>query len=234
VPKSLWLKLVLPLALVSALSLLLHFRWDGDGFFINLITELIGIVVTVVYIDWVLRRHEAERWKGTDERIQERLTKFVFLLLHHLTTVLGLGPDAWDQEVVQRITGGDTSLAAAENRRVAEKVLRPALGTRLERLDVEGWRTMAEGLRDVWRGAGDLLAAYCGRLEPTRHELLLDVKEHVQSALWFWRTSPELVGKPDERLSEQSKKERRLGYDETAAALDELLEHACKLLPDVE
>lgn len=35
-PKSLWLKLVLPLALVALVSLLVHQRWDPGGFFINL------------------------------------------------------------------------------------------------------------------------------------------------------------------------------------------------------
>lgn len=168
-PRNLWLKLVLPLTLLSALSLLVHRRWEAGGFFINLTTELIGIVVTVLYVDWVLRRHEAERWKGTDARIRERLNKHAVLVVTNLRVSLGFGPDILDEEALLAGTG-DYARANAEMRRVAVQVLTPAVRSRIEKLTQEEWRNLEKGLRGVWQGAGLLLDRFGSRLSPNEQE----------------------------------------------------------------
>ena len=71
--KSLWLRLALPLALLAVAGIWLNTIQPMDGFFLNLATELLGIIVTVAYVDWVLKAHEREVWRGTSTRIEQRL-----------------------------------------------------------------------------------------------------------------------------------------------------------------
>ena len=51
-------QLVLPLVAATALAVLVHLWWSADGFFLNLAAGFVGSLVTVGYIDWILRRHE--------------------------------------------------------------------------------------------------------------------------------------------------------------------------------
>ena len=59
-------RLVLPLLLLAGAAFAVNQWWDAQGFFVNVATELLGIVVTVAYVDWVLKRHEQQRWGGAD------------------------------------------------------------------------------------------------------------------------------------------------------------------------
>jgi hypothetical protein len=93
VSKSLWLKLVVPLALLFALSLLVHQWWPAAGFFVSLATTLFGIIVTVAYVDWVLSAHEKARWAGTGSRVQERLYVNATLVVTFIRQTLGFGVD---------------------------------------------------------------------------------------------------------------------------------------------
>ena len=98
--KSLWTRLALPLALLSAASLVLHRWWDYDGFLVNLATGLLSIIVTVSYVDWILRKHESHRWSGTDIRISQRLEVFVNALISGIRSGLRFSPDIMDESVL--------------------------------------------------------------------------------------------------------------------------------------
>lgn len=221
--KSLWSKLILPLALVAASLLALHYRWDSDGLLINLTTEVVGIVVTVAYVDWVIRRHEANRWHGTNTRIADRLKVYVNAVISGIRTGLGFGPDVMDQAEVM---SGDLERAHLEVLRVAEHVLEPASRARVAELDEEGWRRLANHLQSMWAEAERLLDRFPQRLEPRQVELLLDLQTTIISTLVFWRTFPDLAGVPADRLPETKTPPeilQSLGYDSTAKELRRVL-----------
>ena len=75
--RHLWFRLVLPLIILSGSSLAIHGCWEAGGFFINLSTELLGIVLTVAYVDWVLKTHRSAQWAGAESRIGDRLEVLV-------------------------------------------------------------------------------------------------------------------------------------------------------------
>ena len=96
-------QLVLPLVAAAALSALLHLRWPADGFFLNLAAGFVGSLVTVGYVDWILRRHETERWKEADSRFQARLSKLAFTTIIGIRTSFGYGTEVFDR--VAMMTG---------------------------------------------------------------------------------------------------------------------------------
>lgn len=217
--RSLWLKLVLPLALLSVASLVVHRTWHADGLFINLGTELLGIVITVAYVDWVLRSHEEHRWLGAERRISASIKVFANRLILGFRVVLGFGPDVMDEDAA---ISADLERGHREMLRLAEHVLAPAARSRLEVLDQEGWKQLDSHLQHMWVEAERILDRFSHRLKPRQMELLLDIQDSLQGARFFWRTFPELAGTrgqelpqtrtPPELLQEQ-------GHDSTARAL---------------
>jgi hypothetical protein len=124
----------------------------------------------------------------------------------------------------------DTSVGRRELARVAEHVLKPAVRNHLDKLDEAGWKQLEQNLQGFWEGSERLIDRFGNRLEPSQLELLMDIQQSAQSALTFWRTFPDLVGVPERDLSEEHASLRRSWYDLNAKDLQELLEHARKLL----
>jgi hypothetical protein len=197
VTRSLWIKLALPLALVAGGCLWLNTIQSMDGFFLNLATELLGIIVTIAYVDWVLRAHEREVWRGTSARIRNRLGVLSNATVTGLRSSLGFGADYLDQRALRT---NDMKQISAEVMRVGIHVLLPALRWRLEMLDAKGWKSLANRLQEIWQQAERLLDQFGHRLAPTDIELLLDLQQEIDSSLTFWRTFPDIAGVPDSDL----------------------------------
>ncbi|MEN6560199.1 MAG: hypothetical protein ABFD52_05445 [Acidobacteriota bacterium] len=75
-PHSLWKKLIKPLALMVAAAFVLAILVPWRGLFINLTTTLLGILLTIGYVDYVLKAQEKEHWAlatavSTDVRMYE-------------------------------------------------------------------------------------------------------------------------------------------------------------------
>ncbi|MDR7191557.1 hypothetical protein [Luteimonas terrae] len=223
--KALLLKLALPLLALAIASLWLNSAVPTDGFLLNLATELIGIVVTVAYVDWVLKAHEKKSWKGTSDRIADRLRTLSNATVSGLRSSLGYGADILNEAVIQ---SGDVRKINAEVMRIGVHVLQPNLRSRLETLDVQGWKTLAAHLQGTWQESERLLQ-FSHRLESTDIELLFDLQQETQSALAFWRTFPDIAGIPDEQLPPTKAGTRQLKSawnDMTATSLGKVINTA--------
>jgi len=223
--KALLLKLALPLLVLASATIWFHFRTDTDGFLLNLATELIGITITIAYVDWVLKAHEKKVWMGTSVRIAERLRTLANASVSGLRSSLGFGADILDDAIIQ---SGDLGKINKEVMRIGLHVLQPRLRTRLEALDVQGWRALAAHLQGTW-GEAERLLQFGHRLESEDIELLFDLQEEAQSALTFWRTFPDIAGVPDEDLPPTNSNTRELKSalnDITAEALARFIDVA--------
>jgi len=227
--KSLWTRLAVPLTLVSLILLGLHTLWDLDGLLVNLSASFLTIIVTVFYVDWVLRTHETGRWTRTDQRIAQRLEVFVNALVSALRVSLGFGPDIMDQSVV---LSQDIAAGHKETLRIAEHVLSPAMQARVEQLDEASWKLLARQLQWIWTEAERLLDRFSYRLSPRQIELLLDIQTAAQYALTFYQTFPDIAGVPADRLPEGRTSPELLqefGCETTAKQLRKLLDLARQL-----
>jgi hypothetical protein len=194
---SLVRRLVVPLACVAVISGGLHMYWSADGFFLNLATELVGILITVAYVDWILRHHEEERWSGTKARISTRLQQFASSTVTGIRVSFGFKTDVFDHSVLE---AGGPQDATREVMRVAEHVLMPAAGVRIAALDPAGWKNLSLHLQTMSLEAGKLLDRFGSRLKPGAVETLLDIQQALDSAQTFWRVFPDIAGVPPERL----------------------------------
>jgi hypothetical protein len=66
IDRRLLFRLVLPLIGLALLTVILAWPLKSVDILTNLLVEIIGILITVLYVDWILRSRENEKWKNAD------------------------------------------------------------------------------------------------------------------------------------------------------------------------
>jgi hypothetical protein len=140
------MRLVVPLLGISSVAIFLHTRWEAGGFFLNLATELIGILVTIGYVDWILRHHEKQKWLSTDIRVSNRLRNILNATVSSLRRGLGFTQEVFDERVMRT---GDPIAIHNEIIRVAEHVITPILLQRVRTLDQNGWKSLTTQIQST-------------------------------------------------------------------------------------
>ena len=186
-------QLVLPLIAAAVLSGLVHLRWPADGFFLNLAAGFVGSLVTVGYIDWIIRLHEREAWRGADSRIRARLSKLTSSTITGIRTSFGYGTEVFDR---MAMATGNPEMMRKEVLRVATHILAPTAEARIAALNQEQWQSFGTHLQRSSAECGLLLDRFGHRLEPAMIEALLTLQEHLDSAQTYWRVFPDVAGVP--------------------------------------
>ncbi|MEW6674207.1 MAG: hypothetical protein AB1427_21135 [Thermodesulfobacteriota bacterium] len=227
-------RLALPLLVVFGLAIAAHFAWDGDGFFLNLSTELLGILITICYVDWILRRHEQRQWKSTDERIANRLRILLNATISGLRTGLGFGTDVLDQRVASSL---DPYAMHKDVMRIGEHVIAPAARSRVQALDQNGWTMLVRQIRNAHDGVSTFLNVFQSRLTPEQISGILDLQEALVSSLTYYTAFPDIMGVPVDELPQTRTPPELLqqfGCESTVKELEKICLLAKKLSESVD
>jgi predicted MPP superfamily phosphohydrolase len=82
---------------------------DWISILINIISEIIGIIITVFYIDDALSRQEEKRWENVKYEINRKTKLFALKTLHDLSEMLSLREKiSWNIERIKRSKGVST------------------------------------------------------------------------------------------------------------------------------
>ena len=222
-PRLKRLKMVvgIPLAFVVSLSVLAHaFISEAGGLFINLVTECVGIVFTVLYVDWVLDKHEERRWAGANSRVNERVRVMGIAAFSDIRWVMGYDPDI--------VAGVDPDDPGPEILRVSEEVVEPSIRYTVESFKDHRWESLMRKLSDLRRGADRLLDRFGRSLSPAQMEALLDLQAQTQAAQTLYRTFPEDFAEAS-AVDPGRLPTRETALNLTADELQKLL-HACRRL----
>lgn len=169
--------LVIPLAVATGLVLWLSccVREPWSGFLVNMAAGFVATIMTVFYVDVVLRRHESAQWSAVRARVDSRFEFVANACITSVRTALGVGIESLDR---RRASSG----SPAERRQVisefAEKVLPKQLGG-VRRVDAEGWRILVRSLQGVSAHSDRLLGQFGPRLEPALMARLLSVQDSI-------------------------------------------------------
>ena len=191
-------RLALPLLAATALSIVTSRYWPLDGFFVNLAAGFVGSLVTIFYVDLILKQHESDRWRATDLRIASLLRRVATRAITGIRTSLGYGTDIFDQHA---FASGNVATMEAEVARVAIAILVPNASAKIGILDQSGWKTFMSNLRASGAECDVLLDRFGHHLQPETVATLLDLKSAIESAQTYWRTFPDLAGVAPELLS---------------------------------
>jgi hypothetical protein len=170
---------------------------EADGFFLNLTTELIGILITVFYVEWIIRRHENQRWLSTDERVIKRMRILLNSTITGLRSGLNFGVDVLDEQVGYSL---DEYAMHKDIMRVGEHIIKPAVLSRVRALDQAGWAKLAQQIQNSHNSVISFLNLFQNRLRPDQISDLLDLQEFLNNSLTCYSVFPDILGVPEDKL----------------------------------
>ncbi|MBI5944869.1 MAG: hypothetical protein HY864_10920 [Chloroflexi bacterium] len=109
----LW-QLLIPLLIASGLTFgiayLLNNTLDYPSIFLNLSTDFIMVVITIWYVDRVLKRHEDEKWKDVDLSIKYKIYDLANSAIETICIPIGIHDESLPefQEVVNKLKTSQT------------------------------------------------------------------------------------------------------------------------------
>lgn len=169
-------RVVVPLSLLSLVSLYVQTKYQFDGFFMNLSSEMIGIVITVAYVDWVLEKRDKIEWNEASQKIHSRMRLFVDSSLTSIRISLG-----YKFTILNSVnnSGSDPN----ELFRVTETIIKSESRARCALMNDSGWLTFTEQLKLILDEGDKMLAIFAHNLSPDQYTHLIDVRENAQSIL---------------------------------------------------
>jgi len=70
IDRKLLLRLVFPLVIIALIGIVLIWPPHLDDLINNLIVEIAGILITVLFVDWIIKTREHEKWEQVDVLIR--------------------------------------------------------------------------------------------------------------------------------------------------------------------
>jgi hypothetical protein len=174
-----------------------HRFWQAGGFFLNLASGVVCMLITICYVDWIMRQYQRQRWLPTDERIVDRLRILLNATISGLRDALGFGIDILDGRVGPTL---DRYAIHKDVMRVGEHVIAPSALSRVQALDQSGWTKLARLIQHSHNGVLMFLNVFQTRLTPDQMSDLLDLQESLANSLTYYSIFPDVMGVSGDKL----------------------------------
>lgn len=197
----LWRALVIPLVVATvicvAASLVLTDVPLWQGFLINLATTLVGILLTVLYVDFVLSQRERRQWAKAQSRVNQRIETLAIASVSQFRTAFGIGADVLD---FLATSSSDPRVRYAEGIRLGETIVIARIETAVSRFTQQDWSSLVRQLRITWDAIDRVLQIHASRLGPELISVLLDLQTHTSNIIDIQFTFPDVLGVDDSDL----------------------------------
>lgn len=196
-PNYLWKRLIIPLAFLTIvfLGLALFFPWQG--FFVNLTATFIGILVTVLYVDFIIKQHEKSRWAQAKALIEKRIMSFANVSASQFRITFGISHNVLNREAMDV---NNPSSVRKEMIRLTQDILLPSVDSSVQRLNTADWKKLINQLKITWEGADKLCSVFGNRIEPEKLSLIIEIQDEIWGIMSFYATFPDVIGVPDDEL----------------------------------
>lgn len=188
-------RLVLPVSIAAASSLIIGYFIPWQGLFINLAATFIGILITVFYVDLILRKHEEARWSNVKIRARERIERMANLTISAFRSAYDLGTDIFGESFFET---DDRTEIRSMIAHAAENVLIPMTPTRLNEVNQAEWKKVAQLLNAVVQLGDELINLFGDKIEPEIFSLMVEIQNKAEGMLASYSVVPEAFGIDDE------------------------------------
>jgi hypothetical protein len=195
--KYLLKKLHIPLGLITLIFLILGIIIPWRGLFINLSTTFFGILITLLYVDHIIREDEQKQWDTVKERIYSRLEGVANMSTHQFRIAFKISADiiSRDANIIF-----NTKRRRAECIRVNEEILLPEVSKMIPKLDTEKWQFLLKQMEISYTSIDKIVTVFGHKLPPKLLTLLIDLQDKMWGVLSIYRIIPDLYGIPDKQL----------------------------------
>jgi hypothetical protein len=221
--------LVLPLTL-GAIGLMLASLYANEpwrSLAVNLAAGLIGSVITVIYIEKIIRRNEQSQWT----KVMIHVGRQVNILANGTTTSLRVAlklrmPSSGDLDKELAVATDPRRMRAVMLSLIEDQLL-PQI-PRIVELNQKGWRAFANSMLASMKDAERILSLFSKNLDPTVVGLVLDIHEQARALFLYYELWPDILGIPLNELKPNNRGESMVPYFEATYKL--IIQNAEKLL----
>lgn len=229
--------LVLPLTLGAAVLMAASYcvpePWRS--LFVNLAAGLAGSVITVFYIEKIIRRNEQYEWT----RVKEHVGRQVNILANATTSSvrLALRIDVpMPSNVAEAIS--DPRHLRTMMLELIERQLLPGISG-LSQMNQDAWRIFANNMIGCVKDAERILSLFSRSLDPTIMGLILDIHEKARALLSQYQTWPDMLGVPFAEMKPNRRGESmvpffRAVYNLVIQDAEQLLRICATLLQEID
>jgi hypothetical protein len=210
--------LVVPLVIVSVITLIINWIFPLDGFFINLSTEIIGIILTVVYVDLIIRRHEKMKWKNVNQRVSEQLIIMVNSVLSSIRDACKYSiEDVAGHDALYKLSRMNINNMTLELIKGTEKVIEPNLQNKIKNFDQTTWNTLTTNIGNIHNACINYVSMFANIMNPRQYELVLDLQNQSFKVYENFRCFEDIILESDEDII------KKYGDDEKIELKNELI-----------
>lgn len=166
--------LLVPLVLLLALIIWLHFCLNWDGFFLNLTAEVIGIIITVLYVDYILKRRDKFLYESVDNNINKRINDFILSCFLAIRTSLGVRGDISDDISIYAKKPKD--LWVILNKAIKDTI-EPNLFKSVAALNQNYWLNLNSEMENIINSTNNILNIFGQRLEPKLYSKIMELQD---------------------------------------------------------
>lgn len=193
-------KIILPIAVIIVCSLILNNYFDAEGLYINLATEMIGILITILYIDHVLSYNEMKKWKPVDKKIYEELRIYINNIITIFRISLNMKIDIFDYKEF----GNISELNALELNKVMIKYLVnnivPNVDVKIKDFNSKEWERLITELKEIQDKNNKIRSMYISRLNPDLLLCLIETHDLIQSITNIYATFPDIIANDEKSI----------------------------------
>ena len=203
--------ITLPLA---SIFIVIAFKSPADGFWMNLGTELIGVLFTALVVDYLIERHQSAQWKGYKSRGEIRCRTLCNAIISSLRNAGG-----WSFDMIGWPLPEDEKVIHQKIIEFGLNHIKPNARTLTENLTIQSWKTLHSNFANTSQEIGFIIQRFGSQLTPAQFEGLDEISTKLSAVTTFPVTFPEMF----ERNNSERLDIRIAGINTTAKSITELI-----------
>jgi len=164
--------------------------------FVNLAATFLGSIVTVFFVEAILRRGEERRWKRFRGHVDKQMTILANATASSVRNALAIPPPDIRNDEGDVPNAGQMRMMMIS---MIEEDLLPA-SNRMLQMDQDDWRIFARNLLGTMRQCELVLTIFGPKLDAEIAGLVLDLYEKARVVLTPYEVIPDLLGVPFDQL----------------------------------
>jgi hypothetical protein len=197
--KTLLTRLTLPLLVLTGIALWLSRPFTWADIFLNLATDFITIIITVWYVNWVIRQQESTQWQEAEELIAAEAGRvghgFINDVAESLKMLDQIGPSKDTPLHLRKLHDVQSEIITNVRRLDRDTIIE-----RLDGLNPAQWQNFAARFRARSTEIGIFLSQFGSRLDPERLETLLELREAINAPIATYELFIRFLGVPLDQL----------------------------------
>jgi len=171
--ESKYLKIVSLIILTLAVGFFfLHYYYnDNDGLYINIGTELLGIVITVGFIDLILRMRYAREWKSVDVSIKKLVEEIKNNILFENFELLMVSTS----EFINENESGEVFIHAKDQLKLLKTIDKNATFKKWSLVSESFYKNRFNSFKVIEKKIINIIDLFAYRLNPKIIEVLLEL-----------------------------------------------------------